>query len=47
MDGSIIGRLLARGADATARDDDGQTPLGIVQARGHAVLAQRLRGELP
>ena len=43
----IISRLLARGADATARNDDGQTALDIAQAKGPAALARRLRGELP
>ena len=39
--------LLAHGADATARNDEAQTPLDIAQAKGHAALARRLRGELP
>ena len=32
---------------SAARNDDGQTPLDIAQAQGHAALARRLRGELP
>jgi ankyrin repeat protein len=39
--------LLAHGADAAARNDDGHTPLDLAQAQGHATLARRLRGELP
>jgi hypothetical protein len=34
-------------SDATLRNQDGQTPLDVAQARGHAKLAPRLRGELP
>ncbi|HEV8587055.1 MAG TPA: ankyrin repeat domain-containing protein [Methylomirabilota bacterium] len=39
--------LLAHGADAAAKNDDGQSPLDVAQAKGHATLARRLRGELP
>ena len=39
--------LLAHGANAAARNDEGRTPLDIAQSKGHAALARRLRGELP
>jgi hypothetical protein len=38
--------LLARGADASARSDDGKSALDIAQTKGHALLARRLRGEM-
>jgi len=39
--------LLAHGADATIRNQEGKTALDFAEAGGHAVLARRLRGELP
>ena len=39
--------LLAHGADATIRNQDGHTALDVAEAKGHAMLARRLRGELP
>src|SRR5438046_2274896 len=36
----IVSRLLASDADVNARNDDGQTPLDLAQAQGHAVLAR-------
>jgi ankyrin repeat protein len=43
----LVNALLARGADPEARTRDGQTALAIAEARGHAAVARRLRGELP
>jgi ankyrin repeat protein len=42
MDGSIIGRLLARGADRNARATGGHTALRETAFRGNLELAQLL-----
>ena len=46
-DVAIVDTLLAYGAAADARDDDGRTPLAIAEAQGQALVARRLRGEMP
>lgn len=46
-DVGLVNALLAHGADPEARTRDGQTALAIAEARGHAAVARRLRGELP
>ena len=38
-----VDRLLAAGADPTARTDDGRTPADLAQGAGHVELAARLR----
>jgi ankyrin repeat protein len=43
----MIDTLLAHGADAEARADDGTTALAIAEENGHALAARRLRGEMP
>jgi ankyrin repeat protein len=44
---AIVSTLLAHGAAADARDDNGKTPLAIAEAQGQALVARRLRGEMP
>jgi ankyrin repeat protein len=44
---AVAGVLLAHGAAADRRAEDGRTALDIAVARGHAELARRLRGEMP
>lgn len=46
-DVGLVNAVLARGADPEARTRDGKTALAIAEARGHAAVARRLRGELP
>jgi len=46
-DVAIVDTLLAHGAAADARDDDGKTPLAIAEEQGRALVARRLRGEIP
>ena len=46
-DVAIVDTLLAHGAAADARDDDGKTPLAIAEEQGQALVARRLRGEIP
>jgi ankyrin repeat protein len=46
-DVAIVNTLLAHGAAAEARDDDGKTPLAIAEEQGRALVARRLRGEMP
>jgi len=46
-DVTLINALLAHGAAADARTHDGKTALTIAEERGHALIARRLRGELP
>ena len=46
-DAALINTLLAHGAAADARADDGKTALAIAEERGHAQAARRLRGEMP
>ena len=45
-DVAIVDTLLAHGA-AAARNDDGKTPLAIAEEQGQALVARRLRGEIP
>jgi ankyrin repeat protein len=46
-DVAIVNALLAHGAAADARDDNGKTPLAIAEEQGQALVARRLRGEMP
>jgi len=46
-DVTLVNALLAHGAAADARTDDGKTALTIAEEQGHAQVARRLRGELP
>jgi ankyrin repeat protein len=46
-DVAFIQMLLAHGADATARADDGRTALAIAEEKGLTMAARRLRGEMP
>jgi ankyrin repeat protein len=46
-DVAIVSTLLAHGAAADARDDNGKTPLAIAEEQGQALVARRLRGEMP
>jgi ankyrin repeat protein len=46
-DVALIEMLLAHGADAAARADDGRTALAIAEEKGFAAAARRLRGEMP
>ncbi len=46
-DVEIVHTLLAHGAAADARDDDGKTPLALAEDQGQALVARRLRGEIP
>lgn len=46
-DVTLINTLLAHGALADTRTDDGKTALTIAEEQGHAQVARRLRGELP
>jgi len=46
-DVTIVNALLAHGAAADARDDTGKTPLTIAEEQGQALVARRLRGEMP
>ncbi len=41
-DGSVVDALLAAGADATARLDDGSTAADLATAKGHHAIADRL-----
>ena len=43
----IAAILLASGADAGRKSDDGKTALMIAEEGGHTDVARRLRGELP
>ena len=43
----LVQILLAHGADAHARTDDGKTPAMIAEQGGHQEVARRLRGEEP
>jgi hypothetical protein len=43
----MIDTLLAHGASADARADDGKTALAIADDSGHVQVARRLRGEMP
>jgi ankyrin repeat protein len=46
-DVGMVNTLLAHGARADARAGDARTALAFAEARGHAEVARRLRGELP
>ena len=46
-DVALVATLLAHGADAGPPTDDGRTALAIAEAQGQALVARRLRGELP
>ena len=40
----VVQELLRRGADAKAQDDSGVTPDDLAQSRGHATVAEAVRG---
>ena len=44
---AVVDTLLARGAAAEARTSDGKTALALAEEGGHAMVARRLRGEMP
>jgi uncharacterized protein len=46
-DVAFIELLLAHGADAAARADDGRTAQAIAEEKGFVTAARRLRGEMP
>jgi ankyrin repeat protein len=46
-DVAVVNALLAHGAAPDARDEAGRTPLAIAEAQGQALVARRLRGEMP
>jgi ankyrin repeat protein len=43
----VVNALLAHGAAADVRSDEGKTPLAIAEEKGQTHVARRLRGELP
>jgi ankyrin repeat protein len=45
-DGSLCELLISKGADVTAKMDDGMTADAIAEKRGHAAAAEQLRARL-